>query len=102
MGEEDTMKTRRITRPTLAVLWRHLLATLEGLGAEDAPALARSLAVSGLVGRPSGAMGVRVVRSGEVVTITSTESSMEGRTTGNRHGVRGRTARRRSRVPAGC
>ena len=96
------MKTRRITRPTLADLWRHLLATLECLGAEDAPALARSLAVSGFVGRPAGAMGVRVERSGEVVFITSTGPSMGGRKTGNRHGVRGWTARRRSRVPAGC
>ena len=76
MGEEDTMKTRRITRPTLADLWRHLLATLEGLGAEDVPALARSLAVSGLVGRPAVALGVRVERSGEVFTITSPEPSM--------------------------
>jgi hypothetical protein len=54
------MHTRRITRPTLAELWRQLLATLEGLGVEDAPAVARSLAVSGLVSRAAGARGVRV------------------------------------------
>jgi hypothetical protein len=102
MGEEDTMKTRRITRPTLADLWRHLLATLEGLGAEDAPTLARSLAVSGLVGRHAMALGIRVERSGEVFTITSPEPLMIRTSSGNRHGVRGRTARRRTRVPAGC
>jgi hypothetical protein len=102
MGEEDTMKTRRITRPTLADLWRHLLATLECLGAEDAPALARSLAVSGLVGRPAVAHGVRVERSGEVVTIASTEPSEIPIMSGHRHGVGSRTARRRVRVPAGC
>jgi hypothetical protein len=102
MGEEGTMKTRRITRPTLADLWRHLLATLECLGVEDAPDMARSLAVSGLVGRQAEAKGVRVERSGEVVTISSTGPSMNGRTPANRHGVRERAARRRSKVPAGC
>ena len=96
------MKTRRITRPTLADLWRHLLATLECLGAEDAPAMARSLAVSGLVGRPAGALGVRVERSGEVVTITSSGASFNARMSGGHHGVRVRTDHRRSKIPAGC
>jgi hypothetical protein len=96
------MKTRRITRPTLADLWRLLLATLEQIGAEDAPALARSLAVSGLVGRPAVALGVRVERSGEVFTITSPEPLVIRTSSTIRHGIRGRTARRRTRVPAGC
>src|SRR3954471_4269675 len=84
-GRGGHMKTRRITRPTLADLWRHLLATLECLGAEDAPAMARSLAVSGLVGRPASAMGVRIRRSGEVVTITSVGPSASVRTSSNGH-----------------
>ena len=96
------MNTRRITRPTLADLWRHLMETLEGLGVEDAPALARSLAVSGLVGQPAVAMGVRVERSGEVYTITSPEPSQIRIMPGRRLGVRGRRSRRRARVPAGC
>jgi hypothetical protein len=96
------MKTRRITRPTLAELWRHLQATLEGLGVEDAPALARSLAISGLVGQSSGAMGVRVERSGEVFTITSPDPSPTRRTPRIVPFVRGRKARRRARVLTGC
>jgi hypothetical protein len=63
------LETRR-TRPTLDELWRLLLATLEGLGAGDAPALARSLAVAGLTGRPAESKGVRVERHGEVVLVT--------------------------------
>src|SRR3954447_8844177 len=101
MGEEDAMTTRKITRPTLADLWRHLLATLECLGAEDAPAMARSLAVSGLVGRPASAMGVRIRRSGEVVTITTDGPSASARTSSNRHEDGGRASRRRSKVPMG-
>jgi len=63
------LETRR-TRPTLDELWRLLLATLEGVGARDAPALARSLAVAGLTGRPAESRGVRVERHGEVVLVT--------------------------------
>ncbi len=96
------MHTRRIMRPTLADLWRHLQATLEGLGIEDAPALARALAVSGLTGRPAMALGVRVKRSGDVFTITSPKTLMIRTSSPIRHGVWGRTARRRTRVPAGC
>jgi hypothetical protein len=96
------MKTRRITRPTLAELWRHLQATLEGLGVEDAPALARSPAISGLLGRSSGAMGVRVERSGEVFTITSLDPSPIRRIPRIVPCVRGRMARRRARVLTGC
>lgn len=102
MGEEDAMNTRRFTRPTLADLWRDLLATLEGPGAEDAAALARSLAISGLVGRPAAAMGVRVRRSGEVVTIESDGPSVGLRKSGNRPDGVGRTPRRRSKVPVVC
>jgi hypothetical protein len=58
------------TRPTLDELWRLLLTTLEGLGAGDAPALARSLAIAGLTGRPAESEGVRVERHGEVVLVT--------------------------------
>ena len=96
------MTTRRITRPTLADLWRHLLATLECLGADDAPAMARSLAVSGLVGRPATAMGVRVRRSGEVVTITSNRPSASTglRATAMRMGAGQAVAGRRSRSDA--
>ena len=102
MGEEDTMRTRRITRPTLANLWRQILATLEGLGASDAPALARSLAVSGLMGRPASALGVRVDRQGELYTITSPEPDPDPSTRCQRDGFRVRcSARRRVRVPAG-
>ncbi len=96
------MQTRRITRPTMADLWRHLLATLEGLGVEDAPALARSLAVSGLTGRPAEAMGVRVRRSGEVVIITSTGTSLSARTSVSRENDRGRPSRRRLQNPVEC
>ena len=68
------METRR-TRPTLDELWRLLLMTLEGVGAGDAPALARSLAVAGLTGRPAESKGVRVERHGEemLVTVTATD-----------------------------
>ena len=38
--------TTRNLRPTLADLWRDHLLVLEGLGVEDAPALARSLAIA--------------------------------------------------------
>jgi hypothetical protein len=55
----------RLTRPTLAELWRVLLAELERLGVADAPAVARTLAVSALTGRPAGTLGVRVVRHDE-------------------------------------
>jgi hypothetical protein len=59
-----------LTRPTLDELWRVLLATLEGLGTGDAPALARSLAIAALTGRLAEVGGVRVERRGEVVLIT--------------------------------
>jgi hypothetical protein len=68
--EEATMTTY-LTRPTLAELWRVLLTLLESLGAEDAPGLARSLAVAGLIGRPAQALGVRVKRLGRGFLITS-------------------------------
>jgi hypothetical protein len=76
---------------------------MEGLRVEDAPALARSLAVSGLTGRPADAMGVRVRRSGGVVTIASPEPSTQIRIMpDHRHGDRGRMSRLRARVRAGC
>jgi hypothetical protein len=52
--------TSRITRPTLANLWRVLLTLLENQGAEDAPGLARSLAIAALSGRSAEAWSVRV------------------------------------------
>ena len=58
-----------ITRPTLADLWRAALARLESQGAADAPALARSLAVAALMGRPAEASGVRVERDGDAVLM---------------------------------
>jgi hypothetical protein len=64
------MRTR-ITRPTLAELWRVLLALLEGPGSDDAPSLARSLAIAGLIGRPAAARGVRVERRGEEIVIST-------------------------------
>jgi hypothetical protein len=60
----------RITHPTLAELWRVLLATLEDRGAEGAPALARKLAVSALTGRPAEAKGLRVERRGDALVVT--------------------------------
>ncbi|WP_152054385.1 hypothetical protein [Tautonia marina] len=59
----------RITRPTLAQLWRVLLTILECLEVEDAPGVARELAVAGLTGRPEQAHGVAVERRGEVVLV---------------------------------
>jgi hypothetical protein len=59
----------RLTRPKLEQLWRVLLTTLEGLGTGDAPALARSLAIAALTGRPAEAKGVRVERRGEEVLV---------------------------------
>jgi hypothetical protein len=59
----------RLTRPKLEQLWRVLLTTLEGLGTGDAPALARSLAIAALTGRPAEANGVRVERRGEDVLV---------------------------------
>ena len=58
-----------INRPTLAELWRVLLMILECLEAEDAPGVARTLAVAGLTGRPAQAHGVCVERKGEVVLV---------------------------------
>jgi hypothetical protein len=92
------MRTR-ITRPTLPELWRVLLAFMEALGAEDAPALARSLAVAGLTGRPAEAMGVRVEPRGQDVLIVARERSHGRRTSDVRHVVAGRArARRRCRT----
>jgi hypothetical protein len=59
----------RLMRPKLDELWRVLLATLEGMGTGDAPALARSLAIAALTGRPAEAKGVRVERRGEDVLV---------------------------------
>lgn len=70
------MRTR-ITRPTLADLWRVLLADLErlGTGPAVAPGLARSLAVAGWTGRPAEllVLGVRVEWHGEDVIVTVAE-----------------------------
>ena len=96
------MRTGKLKRPTLADLWRHLLEILEGLGAENAPALARSLAISGLMGQPAVAFAVRVERSGEVFTITSPRPSATRRTPEGRPGVRGTAVRLRRRLPVGC
>jgi len=63
--------TTLIKHPTLAELWRILLARLESVGAQDAPALARSLAISALIGRPAEALGVRIKRRGQEILITS-------------------------------
>jgi hypothetical protein len=102
MGEEDTMRTRVITRPTLANLWRQILAILESLGASDAPSLARSLAISGLMGRPDSTFGVHVERRGEVYTITSPEPSSIRMTLAHLPRNRCRAkARRRIRVAVG-
>jgi hypothetical protein len=96
------MRTRRITRPTLANLWRQLLAILEGLGASDAPALARSMAVSGLMGRSASTLGVRLDRQGDVYTITTPEPDPIFLDRRPRDGFRRRSsARRRVRVLAG-
>jgi hypothetical protein len=102
MGEEDTMRTRVITRPTLANLWRQILAILESLGASDAPAVARSLAISGLMGRPASTSGVGVKREGDVYTITFPErSSTRIAPAYFPRNSRRTTARRRIRVLAG-
>jgi hypothetical protein len=66
------MRTR-ITRPTLAELWRVLLASLEGRGVEDAPGIARALAIAAFTGRPAEARGVRVEARGEEVHVIAAE-----------------------------
>ncbi|QDV35594.1 hypothetical protein [Tautonia plasticadhaerens] len=58
-----------INKPTLAELWRVLSTILECLGVEDAPAVARGLAVAALMGRTAEAHGVCVERKGEVVLV---------------------------------
>jgi hypothetical protein len=69
------MRTR-YTRPTLADLWRVLLADLEALGADHAPETARFLAVTALTGRTAEAFGVRIEGSGGHVVITVPEAPM--------------------------
>jgi hypothetical protein len=65
------MRTR-IKCPSLAELWRILLARLEDLvGTAEAPALARSLAIAAWTGLPAHARGVSIERSGEDVVVTS-------------------------------
>ena len=84
--------TTRITRPTLAELWRVVLARLEREGIEDAPALARSMAVAALTGRVAEARGLRVKRRGADVAISLAEGRLAP---GDRRGLRGR---KRSRM----
>ena len=61
----------RITRPTLAELWRVLATCLEKVAeANEAPALARSLAIAGLLGRPARALGVGVEKRGDDYVVT--------------------------------
>ncbi len=63
--------SNRITRPTLAELWRILVACLENVvGAKEAPLVARSLAIAALQGRSARAFGVGVERRGEDVLVT--------------------------------
>jgi hypothetical protein len=66
------MMRTRIIRPTLAELWRVLLAPLEAVARDaDPPSLARSMAVAGLIGRPALAFGVGIERRGtDFVLIT--------------------------------
>lgn len=70
------MMRTRITRPSLAGLWRVLLALLENVGAENASELARSLAVAGFTGRTAEASGVRIERRGHDVHIHSLDEPM--------------------------
>jgi hypothetical protein len=54
------MNRQNSKRPTLAELWRTLLTFLEDQGVEDAPARARSLAISAWMGWDSGLEARRV------------------------------------------
>lgn len=63
-----------MNHPSLADLWRVLLSSLERVaGPRDAPILARSLAIAGLIGRPARAFGVAVERRGDDVVVTTPE-----------------------------
>jgi hypothetical protein len=55
----------------LAQLWRLLLVSLESLvGTDQAPALARTLAIAGLTGHSARAGGLEIHRLGEDVVVT--------------------------------
>ncbi len=59
----------RISRPSLAALWRSLLPIFEAREVADAPAAARRVAIAAWTGRVAEAGGVTVERRGRDVVI---------------------------------